>query len=125
MEFLTGLVNSHTEVGGDVLQIGPTTWAIYGSISVDGDVLVAEYDSFEEATAVLLQIASDTLSDPRARREEFDAVDPTITLSAMRDRVSLSTCSSRPATLPAYFLGRDSATWRAALHPRPRPTESR
>ena len=125
MEFLAGLVNSHTEVAGDVLQIGPTTWAIYGSIPVDGDVLIAEYDSFEEATAVLAQLASDTLTDPQTHREEFVAVDRTIVLPAMRDRVSVSTCPSRPASLPAYFLGRDSATWRAALHPRPRATGSR
>jgi hypothetical protein len=68
LEFLIGLVNSHTEVAADVFQIGPATWAIHGSIPVDGDVLIAEYDSFEEATAVLVQLASDTLTDPHAAR---------------------------------------------------------
>ena len=125
MEFLTGLVNSHTEVAGDVLRIGPTTWAIYGSIPVDGGVLIAEYGSFEEATAVLVQLAEDALTDPQAHGEEFDAAGRTIALPALRDRVSVSTCPNRPPSLPAYFLGRDSATWRAALHPRPRATGSR
>jgi len=56
LEFLTELVNSHTEVAGDILRVGVTTWAIHGSIPVDGDVLVAEFDSFEAAKAALTQL---------------------------------------------------------------------
>ena len=63
MEFLTELVNAHTEVAADVFQIGPTTWALHGSIPFDGDVLIAEYDTFEEARAVLVQLASNPSTD--------------------------------------------------------------
>ena len=31
LEFLTALVNSHSEVAGDVLQIGTATWCSTGS----------------------------------------------------------------------------------------------
>ena len=125
LEFMAELVNSHNVVAGDIVQIGPPHGDVHGSIPVDGEVLVAEYSSFEEASVALAELASDTLTDPQTHREEFVAVDRTIVLPAMRDRVSVSTCPSRPASLPAYFLGRDSATWRAALHPRPRATGSR
>lgn len=56
LEFLTALVNSHSEVAGDVLQIGTATWAIHGSVPVDGQVLLAEYDSLESAQAALAQL---------------------------------------------------------------------
>jgi hypothetical protein len=93
LEFLTELVNSHIEIAGDVLQIGLTTWAIHGSIPVDGDVLVAEYDSLESAKAALAQLPPSRATDLHGHRGE----------------------SAGPR---AYFLGRDSATWRAALPPR-------
>jgi len=57
LQFLRELVNAHTDIAGDILQIGVETWAIHGSIAVDGDVLVAEYDSLEEARNVLAQLA--------------------------------------------------------------------
>jgi len=62
IEFLTGLVNSHTDVAGDILQMGPTTWAIHGTIPIDGDVLVAEYDSREAAQAALAQLPPNWVS---------------------------------------------------------------
>jgi hypothetical protein len=46
------------EVAGDVLQIGVRTWAIHGSILVDGEVLLADYDSPQDATEVLLHLAA-------------------------------------------------------------------
>ena len=56
LEFLTELVDSHTEVAGDILQIGTGTWAIHGSVPMDGQVLLAEYDSLELAQAALSQL---------------------------------------------------------------------
>lgn len=40
-------------IAGDVVQVAPDVWAIHGFTAVDGDVLMAEFDSVERATAVL------------------------------------------------------------------------
>jgi hypothetical protein len=53
LDFLERLVDAHANVAGDVGHIGADSWAIHGSIPVDGDVLVARYGSREEATDVL------------------------------------------------------------------------
>jgi hypothetical protein len=121
VEFLTELVNSHTEVAGDILQIGASTWAIYGSVPVDGDVLVAEYDSFESAEAALAQLPPNWVADGHADREQRDAPSLSLAVAAMSDGISLSTDPHSPVGAPAYSLGRNSATWRAALEPH-RPT---
>jgi hypothetical protein len=55
--FLEALVESNADVAGDILQIGTGAWAIHGSIPVDGDVLVARYDTREQATDVLARLA--------------------------------------------------------------------
>ena len=68
LDFLTELVNSRADVAGDILQMGPTTWAIHGTIPIDGDVLVAEYDSFEAAKATLAQLPPNWVNDGRADR---------------------------------------------------------
>ena len=98
LEFMAELVNSHNDVAGDIVQIGCCTWGIHGSFPVDGEVLVAEYSSFEEASAALAVLAPNLVPDARAqpgnRRTHH---------------------SAPPFGAPAYFLGRDSATWRAAL----------
>ena len=62
VDFLTELVNSHVEVAGDIVQLGATTWAVYGWIPMDGDVVVAEYDSLESAQAALAQVPPNWVS---------------------------------------------------------------
>ena len=54
--FLQELVNEQACVEGDVVQVGDQRWAIYGFIPVDGEVLMAEYDSYEEAVNALGQL---------------------------------------------------------------------
>jgi hypothetical protein len=56
MQFLEELVESHATVAGDIVQIGMRAWAIHGWIPVDGEVLVARYESAEEATLVLSRL---------------------------------------------------------------------
>ena len=56
LAFLTELVDAHTEVAGDILQIDAATWAIHGSVPMDGQVLLAEFDSLESAQAALAQL---------------------------------------------------------------------
>jgi len=50
---LTDLLDAHVHIAGDIVRIGLTRWALYGSIPFDGNVLVAEYDSPEEAGRAL------------------------------------------------------------------------
>lgn len=56
MQFLDELVGSYAEIAGDVLQIGDDTWAIHGSIPVDGSVLVAEYPTLGQAVEALANL---------------------------------------------------------------------
>ena len=56
--FLEELVEEHATVAGDVIEIDAHTWAIHGSIAVDGDVIMAEYDSEEHARIVLDELSS-------------------------------------------------------------------
>lgn len=58
-QLLAELVDAHAEIAGDIVQVGRSRWAIYGSIAVDGHVLVAEYDSPDEAHEVLLHLGPD------------------------------------------------------------------
>jgi hypothetical protein len=41
-----------------LVPIGDETWAIYGSIPVDGEVIVAEFDNRADAESALEQIAA-------------------------------------------------------------------
>ena len=53
---VTDLVGARTEIAGEVIQVGVDRWAIYGSIPVDGNVLVAEYESPQMAHDVLQRL---------------------------------------------------------------------
>lgn len=53
LAFLNELVAEHATVAGDVVEIDDHTWAIHGTIAVDGEVIMAEYDSEERARIVL------------------------------------------------------------------------
>ncbi len=57
LNFLAALVEAHTSIAGDILQLGDRTWALHGTIPLDGNVLVAEFETFEEARATLTQLA--------------------------------------------------------------------
>jgi hypothetical protein len=121
LEFLTDLVNSHSGVAGDILQIGTDTWAIHGLVPMDGHVLLAEYDSLESAQAELALLPPNWVgeNEPRA---EGDTVDrPSSVRSAPGLASVTSMADQRAGVTPAYFLGRPSAIWRAALQPRLRP----
>jgi hypothetical protein len=56
--FLEELVAEHATVAGDVVEIDSHTWAIHGSIAVDGDVIMAEYESEATARIALAALAS-------------------------------------------------------------------
>jgi hypothetical protein len=68
LEFLQELIDANVIVAGNVVRVGVTTWAIHASIPVDGSVLVAEYNSLEEASEALRQLGPNSTirSDHRA-----------------------------------------------------------
>jgi hypothetical protein len=59
LRFLQGLVDQHAHIAGDVLEIGDDTWAIHGTIPVDGDVLMAAFHQLQDARAALDQLGPD------------------------------------------------------------------
>jgi hypothetical protein len=56
LQFLVELVDDGTAVAGDVVELGIQTWAIHGHVPVDGEILLAEFGSLEEARSVLDRI---------------------------------------------------------------------
>ncbi len=58
LQFLRSLVAENASVSGDVVQLEENLWGIHGVIPVDGDVLMAEFDSYDEATSTLEQLRS-------------------------------------------------------------------
>jgi hypothetical protein len=57
--FLQELVEEHAAVAADIAAIGAHTWAIHGVIPVDGDVIMAEFDSYAEARVALDRLSTD------------------------------------------------------------------
>ena len=56
LEFLRELLKENASIGGDVLEIAKGTWAIHGVIPVDGEVLMAEFETYDEAILVLHEL---------------------------------------------------------------------
>jgi len=60
LEFLRELLVENASIDGDVLEISKDTWAIHGVIPVDGEVLMAEFDTRDEAIRALDQLRTST-----------------------------------------------------------------
>jgi len=58
LSFLEGLLAEHATIAGDVIELGEHTWAIHGSIAVDGDEILAEFETESRARMVLGQLPS-------------------------------------------------------------------
>ena len=56
LRFLQDMVRENAAIAGEVVQIGADLWAIHGFIPVDGDVLMAEFDSYDRAANTLAQL---------------------------------------------------------------------
>ena len=63
--FLEDLVEEHAVIAGDVIEIDAHTWAIHGTIAVDGDVIMAEYESEAHARGVLDELSAEERADRR------------------------------------------------------------
>jgi len=47
------------DLDGDIIQVDDHTWAIHGSIPVDGEVIIAEFDRAEQAEEALESLKPD------------------------------------------------------------------
>jgi hypothetical protein len=56
---LRALIDENATIDGDVVEIDVHTWAIHGVIPVDGDVLMAEYDTYDQAKLALDSLSVD------------------------------------------------------------------
>jgi hypothetical protein len=66
-ELVAEFLAAHVEIAGDLAEIGAGVWAIHGHIPVDGEVILAEFDSFEQAHMAL---------DRLPPKEQGDVGDP-------------------------------------------------
>jgi hypothetical protein len=57
--FLEELVEEHATIAGDIIEIDSHTWAIHGFIAVDGEVIMAEYETEEHARVVLDELSAE------------------------------------------------------------------
>jgi hypothetical protein len=56
LQFLLELLDDNASVDADVLEISDATWAIHGRIAEEGEVLMAEFGTYDEARNVLDQL---------------------------------------------------------------------
>jgi hypothetical protein len=60
LQFLRALLEENAWIDGDVVEIGcDDAWAIHGVIPYDGEVLMAEFDTYDQANHVLDQVRRD------------------------------------------------------------------
>jgi hypothetical protein len=57
-QIIEGLIQVHARVARDVIQIAASTWAIHGPIAVDGEVIMAQFNSRDAADAAINQLWS-------------------------------------------------------------------
>ena len=50
------IVSAHAQIDGAIVQLGASTWALYGFIAYDGEVILAEYDDPATARQALNRI---------------------------------------------------------------------
>ena len=58
LAFLQELLAQRAAISGDGGAVGAHTWAIHGSISVDGEVIMADYDNPNQARLVLGELSA-------------------------------------------------------------------
>jgi hypothetical protein len=51
------ILEEHAQVDGDIVKIDEQTWAIHGSIPVDGEVILGEFDRRESAEIALERLS--------------------------------------------------------------------
>ena len=56
LQVIEALIVEGVKVDCDIVQIDPQTWALHASIAVDGEVIVAEFDTRGDAETALQQL---------------------------------------------------------------------
>ena len=56
--FLQQLIEDRATVAADVVEVDAHTWAVHGVIPVGGDVIMAEFETQDEAKTVLGQLSA-------------------------------------------------------------------
>ena len=56
LRFLQGQLEDHAQIAGDLVEVAGHIWAIHGSIALDGEVIMAEFDTQDEARAALREL---------------------------------------------------------------------
>jgi hypothetical protein len=64
LAFLRDLLAENAYINGDVLHLGQELWGVHGVIPVDGDVLMAEFETYDDARRTLDEVSRDPLSPP-------------------------------------------------------------
>jgi hypothetical protein len=54
---IEGLIDEHVRFHYDIVPIDSDTWAIHGSIAVDGEVILAEFATQDHARSALEQLS--------------------------------------------------------------------
>jgi hypothetical protein len=62
--FLQQLVEDRATIAADVFEVDPHTWAIHGVNPVGGDVIMAEFETEDEAKAVLGKLSASEYGPP-------------------------------------------------------------
>jgi hypothetical protein len=64
IRFLRELIEEQATIAGDVAEIDSHTWAIHGVIPVGGDVIMAEFETYDQARIVLDELSADGSPEP-------------------------------------------------------------
>lgn len=62
--FLRQLIEDRATIAADVVEVDPHTWAIHGVIPVGGDVIMAEFETQEQAKKVLGMLSAPEYGPP-------------------------------------------------------------
>jgi hypothetical protein len=62
--FLQQLVNDRATIAADVVEVDPHTWAIHGFIPVGGDVIMAEFETQDQAKEALGKLSAPEYGPP-------------------------------------------------------------
>jgi hypothetical protein len=81
LQLLDLLIRESPAVAG-VIEVSDDIWAIHGVIPVDGDVILAEFGSYEEARSVLDQLPAGSHGHTPLRSSLLAPVQPRRLLSA-------------------------------------------
>ena len=57
--FLRELAEENATIASDITEIAADTWAVHGAIPVDGEVIIAEFDTYDQARDALEGLAGE------------------------------------------------------------------